>query len=103
MQNVKFKMQNFSSSPPHPFTPSFPLVGREIELAQLQKWLDNALSGERQVVFVSGEPGIGKTTLVDAFLEQVQSKLRASLGPIKASPKSRRVRSPESRIWGQKR
>ena len=27
----------------------------------------------RQVVFVTGEPGIGKTSLADAFLEQTQS------------------------------
>ena len=53
----------------HP-TPT--LVGREEELAQLHRWLDLALTGQRQIVFVSGEPGIGKTTLVDAFLQQIQ-------------------------------
>src|SRR5262249_15757099 len=47
------------------------LVGRETELAQLHGWLEKALAGERQVVFVTGEPGIGKTTLVDAFLRHV--------------------------------
>src|SRR2546426_3395944 len=47
------------------------LVGREPELAQLHEWLAKALSGEHQVVFVTGEPGIGKTTLVDAFLHHV--------------------------------
>ncbi len=49
------------------------LVGREAELAQLHHWLDKALDGERQIVFVTGEPGIGKTTLVDTFLSSVQS------------------------------
>ena len=44
------------------------LVGRKVELSQLHRWLAKALSGERQVVFVTGEPGIGKTTLVDTFL-----------------------------------
>jgi predicted ATPase/DNA-binding winged helix-turn-helix (wHTH) protein len=44
------------------------LVGREAELVQLHTWLDKALSGARQMVFVTGEPGIGKTTLVDVFL-----------------------------------
>ncbi len=48
-----------------------PIVGRERELAQLQGWFTKALSSERQVVFVTGEPGIGKTTLVEAFLEHV--------------------------------
>jgi DNA-binding winged helix-turn-helix (wHTH) protein/tetratricopeptide (TPR) repeat protein len=50
-------------------TPSF--VGREEELAQLRKWLGKALNAERQIVFVTGEPGIGKTTLVEVFLQQV--------------------------------
>jgi DNA-binding winged helix-turn-helix (wHTH) protein/type II secretory pathway predicted ATPase ExeA len=60
------------SSPPYPaFSPQYPtpsLVGRAAELEKLHKWLDKALSGARQMVFVTGEPGIGKTTLVDAFL-----------------------------------
>src|SRR5262249_43904914 len=47
------------------------LVGRERELAQLQRWSEKALAGERQVVFVTGEGGIGKTTLVNTFLEQL--------------------------------
>jgi DNA-binding winged helix-turn-helix (wHTH) protein/predicted ATPase len=46
-------------------------VGREPELAWLRRALARARSGERQVVFVTGEPGIGKTTLVEAFLQQV--------------------------------
>ena len=44
------------------------LVGRETELSQLHRWLDKALNGERQLVFVTGEPGIGKTALVETFL-----------------------------------
>jgi DNA-binding winged helix-turn-helix (wHTH) protein/predicted ATPase len=44
------------------------LVGREAELARLQEWLERALRGVRQIVFVTGEPGIGKTTVVDTFL-----------------------------------
>src|SRR5262249_18414404 len=43
------------------------LVGREAALRQLHRWLEKALRGERQILFVTGEPGIGKTTLVDAF------------------------------------
>ena len=50
-----------------------PLVGRETELTQLHQWLDKATTGQRQLVFISGEPGIGKTTLVDAFLFGVRS------------------------------
>jgi hypothetical protein len=53
-------------------TPDFHLVGRDAELAQLHKGFNTALSGERQVIFVSGEAGIGKTTLIDAFLAQIR-------------------------------
>lgn len=55
-------------------------VGREAEIALLQERLALALRGERQLVFVSGEAGIGKTTLVDAFVEQVQARSALWLG-----------------------
>lgn len=45
-------------------------VGREAECAQMRAWLERALRGERQVVFVTGEAGIGKTAVVEAFLER---------------------------------
>lgn len=48
-----------------------PIVGREPELAQLHGWLEKALHGERQLIFVTGEPGIGKTTVVEAFLARI--------------------------------
>jgi DNA-binding winged helix-turn-helix (wHTH) protein len=51
-----------------------PLVGRETELTQLHGWLEKALQGERQLVFVTGEPGIGKTSLVEAFLAHLVSR-----------------------------
>jgi predicted ATPase/DNA-binding winged helix-turn-helix (wHTH) protein len=44
------------------------LVGREAELGRLHDRFDRALHGQRQLVFVTGEPGIGKTALVEAFL-----------------------------------
>jgi DNA-binding winged helix-turn-helix (wHTH) protein len=43
-------------------------VGREAELASLQQDVRTALHGERQVIFLAGEAGIGKTTLVDALV-----------------------------------
>src|SRR6185369_13917605 len=39
--------------------------------AQLREWFEMAASGTRQVVFVTGEAGIGKTALVDAFIRTV--------------------------------
>ena len=44
-----------------------PLVGREGELGRLRACLARAAAGERQVVFLSGEPGSGKTALAEAF------------------------------------
>jgi DNA-binding winged helix-turn-helix (wHTH) protein/tetratricopeptide (TPR) repeat protein len=46
------------------------IVGREKALTSLHGLLDKAGRGQRQVVFITGEAGIGKTTLVDAFLQQ---------------------------------
>jgi DNA-binding winged helix-turn-helix (wHTH) protein/predicted ATPase len=59
------------SSVPPTLQPPPGFVGRQEELAQLHRALERALLGERQVVFVAGEPGIGKTALVDAFLAQI--------------------------------
>jgi DNA-binding winged helix-turn-helix (wHTH) protein len=57
--------------PPYPLHPPPRLVGREAELRQLHGWMEKAVNGERQIVFVSGEAGIGKTTLVEAFQERI--------------------------------
>jgi predicted ATPase len=61
------------SSPATPNTqhPTPFLVSREAELEQLHHCLEKAVNGERQLVFVTGEPGLGKTTVVDAFLAQL--------------------------------
>jgi predicted ATPase/DNA-binding winged helix-turn-helix (wHTH) protein len=58
------------------------LVGREAELGLLHRCLMRAMRGSRQVVFLTGEPGIGKTTLVDAFLANPASgtKVRVARG-----------------------
>lgn len=45
-----------------------PVFGRESEMARLEDCLQKALHGERQIVFVTGDNGIGKTALVDGFL-----------------------------------
>ena len=48
-------------------------VGRDTELARLEEWWTTARQGQRQVGIIVGEPGIGKTTLVDAFIAQVRA------------------------------
>lgn len=45
------------------------IVGRRVELDRLRALFDQALCGQRRVVFVTGEPGIGKTATVEAFLD----------------------------------
>jgi DNA-binding winged helix-turn-helix (wHTH) protein/predicted ATPase len=49
------------------------LVGRTPELAELAQCLQRARSGQRQLVFLTGEPGIGKSALANCFLEQLQA------------------------------
>jgi predicted ATPase len=47
------------------------LVGREVELTFLLTHLDRVRKAERSTIFITGEPGIGKTTLIDTFCAQV--------------------------------
>jgi predicted ATPase len=61
-------------SPPAQTTvlaPPRPLVGREAELTCLHQWYATTRQGQRQVGFISGDAGIGKTALVEAFVAQV--------------------------------
>src|SRR5438093_13296782 len=43
------------------------MVGREAAMAQLDGYFGQALKAQRQVIFITGEAGVGKTTLVDEF------------------------------------
>jgi DNA-binding winged helix-turn-helix (wHTH) protein/tetratricopeptide (TPR) repeat protein len=54
--------------------PSPPFIGRTDEVSRLQRAWERADGGQRAVVWLAGEPGIGKTTLIEHFL--------ASLGGI---------------------
>jgi DNA-binding winged helix-turn-helix (wHTH) protein len=56
------------------------MVGRENELTQLQRWYAQILEGQRRVIFVTGEAGIGKTTFVQAFLDFVTEEGTAHVG-----------------------
>jgi DNA-binding winged helix-turn-helix (wHTH) protein/tetratricopeptide (TPR) repeat protein len=44
------------------------VVGREAEIELLRAAFGRALGGRRQLCFITGEPGIGKSTLVRTFL-----------------------------------
>jgi len=54
-------------------TPSLRLIGRDMDLGALQKSLQATLGGRRQVVFIAGEAGIGKTALLNGFLDQLRA------------------------------
>lgn len=70
--------------PPARFAPRTPalVVGRDRELSELRACLARATNGDREIVFVTGEPGIGKTTVVDAFLAEAAGldRLRIAQG-----------------------
>ena len=49
-------------------------VGREPELKRLAEALQRAGAGSGQIIFLTGEPGIGKTALADAFLRRARRR-----------------------------
>ena len=65
-----------------PNSPRTIMVGRHDELAQLQSWYSRVLEGQREVIFVAGEAGIGKSTFVEAFLDSLaeQGAVRIARG-----------------------
>jgi len=56
------------------------IVNREEELAGLKAQVGLTASGQRRVVFVTGEAGIGKTALVDHFCQQLGSSASVARG-----------------------
>jgi DNA-binding winged helix-turn-helix (wHTH) protein/predicted ATPase len=58
------------------------VVGRGEALSRMRSCLENMLRGERQILFVTGEAGIGKTALVDTFARSLASdrNIRISRG-----------------------
>jgi DNA-binding CsgD family transcriptional regulator/tetratricopeptide (TPR) repeat protein len=55
------------SSPPGS-SPCGPLVGRDEELDRLRHLLDDTMSGAGRSVWIEGEPGIGKSVLLESLL-----------------------------------
>ena len=53
------------------------IVDRVDEMAFLQRQADSVAGGLRRLVFVTGEAGIGKTALIDAFSRRAASELGA--------------------------
>lgn len=65
------------TAPPIPFPSSFmttrptALIGRDAEVKRLRETWDGAVNGERRVVLLAGEPGVGKTRLVTDVAQRV--------------------------------
>ncbi len=51
-----------------------PFVGRERELRELVRGLDAALAGEGRLFLISGEPGIGKSRLVEQLARRARDR-----------------------------
>ncbi|HEX9136116.1 MAG TPA: winged helix-turn-helix domain-containing protein, partial [Nitrospirota bacterium] len=71
-----------SASPPHNAFSPLLVVGRDEALSRMRICLDKMLAGEREIIFVTGEAGIGKTALVDAFVRSISPdrSIRIGLG-----------------------
>ena len=51
-------------------------VGRESEMRRLASSLESAANGAGRIVFITGEPGLGKTSLVDHFLKETNRRAK---------------------------
>jgi DNA-binding SARP family transcriptional activator len=59
---------------PQPDAPRRAFVGRDRELSDLAGALDGAIAGSGRLVLLAGEPGIGKSRLADALMEQARRR-----------------------------
>ncbi|MFD0688102.1 ATP-binding protein [Actinomadura fibrosa] len=50
------------------------LIGRDAELGRLTEVLERVIGGSREIVFLEGEPGIGKTFLLEALLARARGR-----------------------------
>jgi DNA-binding winged helix-turn-helix (wHTH) protein/predicted ATPase len=69
-----------SNRPLFPLRPVLHLVERDIILERLHTAWAQSRQGQRQTVFVTGEAGIGKTAVVEAFVAQVADAPNVWLG-----------------------
>jgi predicted ATPase/class 3 adenylate cyclase len=61
-------------------------LGREAELLQLQARWQHAMDGDGQFVLVKGEPGIGKSSLVNTFVQGILETATAWVLQVPCSP-----------------
>jgi DNA-binding CsgD family transcriptional regulator len=71
------------------------LAGRDVERAQLDRWMGEARSGSPRVVLVTGDAGIGKTALVSALAES------SEMGTVAVGRTTELDGAPPFRPWSQ--
>jgi len=73
------------------------MIGRSSELAFLERTYKEVSAGSKRIVAVVGEPGIGKTTLINAFA----TSLDASGGSLSIARAERNDRRTSLLVWRQ--
>ncbi len=84
IDEVRADLQRLSEAAPLTHEPGamagIPLIGRDVEFTELKRMLNEALAGRGSMLMIGGEPGIGKTHLARAILEE--AKHRGAVGVI---------------------
>jgi tRNA A-37 threonylcarbamoyl transferase component Bud32/tetratricopeptide (TPR) repeat protein len=75
MAEVRADFGRLSTSPAAPAAEvRIPLIGREQEFGELRRSMEEALAGRGSLVMIGGEPGIGKTHLTAALLDEAKRR-----------------------------
>ena len=79
-----------------------PLVGRDEEIAMLMRRWERARQGDGQLVLIVGEPGLGKSRLIEEFhAGSAKRRTPGSNGVVRSSCRTRRcIRSPIGAVSG---
>ncbi len=64
-----------------------PIVGRQAEVEALERWFARAATGDRQLVFLSGERGSGMRTVLDLWLTHPAARSGGSGGGSMRGPR----------------
>lgn len=76
-------------SPDQAFGEEVSLQGRDDEFHRLLDCWENVIDGGGQFVMLRGDPGIGKSSLMNAFVGEVHRSEQAALVPCQCSPQER--------------
>jgi predicted ATPase len=62
------------------------LIGRELEIERLRLFIDGITQGAGEALLLSGDPGVGKTSLLDQVFPKLGITSRAALRDALAGP-----------------